>query len=205
MRRWLGSMKSLRRLVVNWNSVESLLWRSNGSSIVSLLVPDVSCHSTPPAMSLFNPDFFNSRFDRHGQAVEPPSRYIIAPPFSDSGPAGSNASVWGGRTRLRAVLYMGALVASRHNPVPTSPFTNGCWRQGSLRSGADGLHAKAADYTQCDGEDGSALDSSGQFNLTFKTAMIPHGPPRIGLTILRLAQMPSNRSVDPFSGWSAKR
>ena len=45
----------------------------------------------------------------HDQAVEPPSRYIIFPPFS--------RSVWGGRTRLRAVLYMGALVASRHNPV----------------------------------------------------------------------------------------
>ena len=46
--------------------------------------------------------------------------------------------------------------------------------------GADGLHERTANYTQCDGEDGSALDSSGQFNLTFKTAMIPHGPPRIG-------------------------
>ena len=34
-----------------------------------------------------------------------------------AGPAGANGSVWGGRTRLRAVLYMGALVASRYNPV----------------------------------------------------------------------------------------
>ena len=26
-------------------------------------------------------------------------------------------SVWGGRSRVRSTLYMGALVASRHNPV----------------------------------------------------------------------------------------
>ena len=26
-------------------------------------------------------------------------------------------TVWGGRARVRAVLYMGALVASRYNPV----------------------------------------------------------------------------------------
>ena len=42
--------------------------------------------------------------------------------------------------------------------------------------GADGLHAEVADYTQCDGEDGPALDSSGQFNLTIKT-VAPVGCP----------------------------
>ena len=26
-------------------------------------------------------------------------------------------AVWGGRARVRAILYMGAMVASRHNPV----------------------------------------------------------------------------------------
>ena len=39
-------------------------------------------------------------------------------PFNrDSGPRRGKRSVWGGRSRLRAVLYMGALVASRCNPI----------------------------------------------------------------------------------------
>ena len=41
----------------------------------------------------------------------------VAPFNRDSGARRNKRSVWGGRTRLRAVLYMGALVASRHNPV----------------------------------------------------------------------------------------
>ena len=41
----------------------------------------------------------------------------VAPFSRDSGSRRGKRSVWGGRTRLRAVLYMGALVASRHNPV----------------------------------------------------------------------------------------
>ena len=41
----------------------------------------------------------------------------VAPFNKDSGSRRSKRSVWGSRTRLRAVLYMGALVASRNNPV----------------------------------------------------------------------------------------
>ena len=41
----------------------------------------------------------------------------VAPFNRDSGSRRGKRSVWGDRTRLRAVLYMGALVASRHNPV----------------------------------------------------------------------------------------
>ena len=41
----------------------------------------------------------------------------VAPFNRDSGSRRGKRSVWGGRTRLRAVLYMGALVASRYNPV----------------------------------------------------------------------------------------
>ena len=41
----------------------------------------------------------------------------VAPFNRDSGPRRGKRSVWGGKTRLRAVLYMGALVASRCNPV----------------------------------------------------------------------------------------
>ena len=40
----------------------------------------------------------------------------VAPYNRDSGTLRGKRAVWGGRTRVRAVLYMGALVASRHNP-----------------------------------------------------------------------------------------
>ena len=41
----------------------------------------------------------------------------VAPFNRDSGPYRGRRSIWGGRSRVRAVLYMGALVASRYNPV----------------------------------------------------------------------------------------
>ena len=41
----------------------------------------------------------------------------VAPLNRDSGQVRGKRSVWGGRARVRKVLYMAALVASRHNPV----------------------------------------------------------------------------------------
>ena len=41
----------------------------------------------------------------------------VAPINRDSGRMRGRRSVWGGRARVRAALYMGALVGSRHNPV----------------------------------------------------------------------------------------
>jgi len=41
----------------------------------------------------------------------------VAPFNRDSGKARGKREVWGGRAPVRAVLYMGALVATRHNPV----------------------------------------------------------------------------------------
>ena len=41
----------------------------------------------------------------------------VAPFNRDSGTLRRKRTVWGGRVRVRAALYMGALVASRHNPV----------------------------------------------------------------------------------------
>ena len=41
----------------------------------------------------------------------------VAPFNRDSGTLRGNRTVWGGHSRVRAALYMGALVASRHNPV----------------------------------------------------------------------------------------
>ena len=51
----------------------------------------------------------------------------VAPYNRDRGTLRGKRAVWGGRSRVRAVLYMGALVASRHNPaIGTS--TRGCWQ-----------------------------------------------------------------------------
>ena len=41
----------------------------------------------------------------------------VAPLNCDSGTLRGRRTVWGGRARVRAVLYMGTLVATRHNPV----------------------------------------------------------------------------------------
>ncbi len=41
----------------------------------------------------------------------------VAPINRDSGRMRGKRSVWGGRARVRAALYMSALVGSRHNPV----------------------------------------------------------------------------------------
>ena len=41
----------------------------------------------------------------------------VAPYNRDGGTLRGKRAVWGGRSRVRAVLYMGALVASRHNPA----------------------------------------------------------------------------------------
>lgn len=41
----------------------------------------------------------------------------VAPLNRDSGALRGRRSVWGGRARVRQALYMGALIASRHNPA----------------------------------------------------------------------------------------
>ena len=41
----------------------------------------------------------------------------VAPYNRDSGTLRGKRAVWGGRSRVRAVLYMGALVSSRYNPA----------------------------------------------------------------------------------------
>ena len=41
----------------------------------------------------------------------------VAPINRDSGIMRGKRTVWGGRARVRAALYMGTLAATRHNPV----------------------------------------------------------------------------------------
>ena len=96
----------------------------------------------------------------------------------DSGQMRGKRSVWGGRTRVRAVLYMGALVGSRYNPALQSLYQrlltagNTAGSPGtdfgqSLRPGPDA--AEAADETgtaalraaQTDGGAGVRADQAG--------------------------------------------
>ena len=56
----------------------------------------------------------------------------VAPMNRDSGAMRGKRSIRGGRARVRAALYMGALTASRCNPA-IRDFTNGCWLPASPR------------------------------------------------------------------------
>jgi transposase len=46
----------------------------------------------------------------------------VAPLADDSGKRRGQRHIWGGRTEVRAVLYMATLVATRHNPVIRSHY-----------------------------------------------------------------------------------
>ena len=47
----------------------------------------------------------------------------VAPFNRDSGTLRGRRMIWGGRADVRAVLYMGALVATKHNPVIKAFYT----------------------------------------------------------------------------------
>jgi transposase len=49
----------------------------------------------------------------------------VAPLNRDSGAFRGRRAVWGGRATVRAALYMGALVATRHNPQISRSSTRG--------------------------------------------------------------------------------
>lgn len=50
----------------------------------------------------------------------------VAPLNWDSGKLRGKRAIWGGRARVRTVLYMAALVASRHNPVIRALYDRLC-------------------------------------------------------------------------------
>jgi transposase len=56
----------------------------------------------------------------------------VAPLNRDSGTLRGRRTVWGGRAQVRAVLYMGALVAARFNPVIRA-FYQRLWRAGKAK------------------------------------------------------------------------
>ena len=64
--------------------------------------------------------------DRSTLLLEHPLKELKLPSFlREYGKMRGKRSVWGGRARVRAMLYMGALVGIRYNPV-LEACTNGC-------------------------------------------------------------------------------
>ena len=104
----------------------------------------------------------------------------VAPFNRDSGTLRGKRTVWGGRARVQAALYMGALVASRFNPL-IRDFYQRLLAAGKPHRCPDdgvhlthGLHAQAARYPQLHAQASLTLvrpdsDSRRPFLLTFKT------------------------------------
>ena len=92
----------------------------------------------------------------------------VAPTNRDSGIMRGKRTVWGGRARVRAALYMGALVATRYNPVIRVFYQRllGLERSRKLPWF---LHAQAADHTQQHGEVRPTLGFSDNCPLTSRT------------------------------------
>ena len=91
----------------------------------------------------------------------------VAPINRDSGIMRGRRTVWGGRSRVRAALYMGTTGSHSLQPcdpglLPETP----CGRRGQ-ESCTRRLHAQAADHTQQHGEVGSVLGSSNDYALTY--------------------------------------
>ena len=65
----------------------------------------------------------------------------VAPFNRDSGTLRGKRTVWGGRARLRAVLYMGALVASQYNPSHQGLLPASAGRRQAQEAGPHSVHA----------------------------------------------------------------
>ena len=65
----------------------------------------------------------------------------VAPLNCDSGTLRGRRTIWGGRAHVRTVLYMGTLVATRHNPRIKTFYERLLARGKGQKSRADGLYA----------------------------------------------------------------
>ena len=83
----------------------------------------------------------------------------VAPFNRDSGPHRGKRSVWGGRATVRSTLYMGALVASRFDPV-LRDFYQRLLKAGKPKKVALTACAQAADHPQHHGKDWYSLGSN---------------------------------------------
>ncbi len=72
----------------------------------------------------------------------------VAPFNRDSGTLRGKRTVWGGRARVRAALYMGALVGSRCNPIIREVLPAAFGRRKAKEAGPHSLHAQAAGHPQ---------------------------------------------------------
>ena len=72
----------------------------------------------------------------------------VAPFNRDSGTLRGKRTVWGGRARVRTALYMGALVASRFNPVIRDFYQRLLSAGKPKKAGSDRLYAQVADNPQ---------------------------------------------------------
>ena len=93
----------------------------------------------------------------------------VAPLNRDSGAMRGKRSIWGGRARVRAALYMGALVASRHNPV-IRDFYQRLLAVGKPKKVAlTACMRKLLTILQQRPEEPSAVESTPSYTLTIKT------------------------------------
>ena len=81
----------------------------------------------------------------------------VAPFNRDSGRLRGRRTIWGGRARVRAMLYMGALSASRHNPGDPRLLPAPAGRRQAEKGGPHRLHAQAAGDPQRDAQTPHAL------------------------------------------------
>ena len=96
----------------------------------------------------------------------------VAPFNRDSGPHRGKRSVWGGRATVRSTLYMGALVASRRNPV-LREFYQRLLEAGKPKKVAlTACIEEVVDHTQQHGEDRSEMGSDHPNILTGKTVAL---------------------------------
>ena len=93
----------------------------------------------------------------------------VAPINRDSGAMRGKRTVWGGRARVRAGLYMGALVASRYNPVIRALYQLLVMAGKAEKGCAHRMYAQAVDHSQRHGENRTALESNHGFALIYKT------------------------------------
>ena len=83
----------------------------------------------------------------------------VAPFSRDNGRHRGRRTTWDGRARVRAVLYMGALVAARRNPVIRQFYQRLLEAGKPKKTGSHRLYAEAVDHAQQHGEDRKTLGS----------------------------------------------
>ena len=83
----------------------------------------------------------------------------MAPYNRDSGTLRGKRTVWGGRSRVRAVLYMGALVARPPQPCYPGLLPEAAGGREAQETSPHRLYAKAANRAQQHGENWEGLES----------------------------------------------